>query len=199
MTKNEFLTALAETLSGLNEKDIELSLDFYCELINDGIEDGLSEEEAVASLGTPKAVAEQIISDMPIAKLVKNKVTPKRRMRAWEIVLLAVGSPLWIVLLAALFVIVLSVYVVLWSVVVCVYAVFASLVGAAIGGAILSVVSFMDGNVLSGVFMSGAFLSLAGLSALCFFGANQTAKGMVFLSKKILLGIKYCFVERREK
>ena len=199
MTKLDFIAELGDKLSGLPADEIEERLNFYCEMIDDYIEDGLSEEEAVARIGRTDEIVDQIIADVPFAKIAKEKIKAKRRMRAWEIVLLAVGSPLWIVLLAALFVIVLSVYVVLWSVVVCVYAVFASLVGAAIGGAILSVVSFMDGNVLSGVFMSGAFLSLAGLSALCFFGANQTAKGMVFLSKKILLGIKYCFVERREK
>ena len=48
MSKTEFLTELKKALEGLPEEDIEKSLEYYSEMIDDRIEDGLSEEEAVA-------------------------------------------------------------------------------------------------------------------------------------------------------
>ncbi len=53
MNKREFLQKLENGLSGLPREDIEQRLSFYAEMIDDRIEDGFSEEEAVAGIGTP--------------------------------------------------------------------------------------------------------------------------------------------------
>ena len=47
MRKQEFLTELRKGLSGLPQDDIEERLSFYSEMIDDQIEEGLAEEEAV--------------------------------------------------------------------------------------------------------------------------------------------------------
>ena len=60
MTKQEFLSRLREGLSGLPEDDIAERLTFYGEMIDDRIEDGLSEEEAVAEVGSVDDIAAQI-------------------------------------------------------------------------------------------------------------------------------------------
>ena len=48
---------------------------------------------------------------------------PKRPLRAWEIVLIILGSPLWLPLLVAGAAIVISVYAVIWSLVIALWAV----------------------------------------------------------------------------
>ena len=73
MNKQEFLTRLRKGLSGLPQEDIEERLTFYSEMIDDRIEEGLSEEEAVAAIGSPDEIAEQIIGEIPIKKIVKEK------------------------------------------------------------------------------------------------------------------------------
>lgn len=74
MTKIEFLAALEQRLKGrLPDADIFNTLDFYSESIADHMEDGMSEEEAVAAIGTPEAVAAQILSDLP----EKNSAGPR--------------------------------------------------------------------------------------------------------------------------
>ena len=122
MTKQEFLKALEAALSGFPEEELNDRLRFYSEMIDDRIEDGLSEEEAVAKIGTPKAVSEQILKDTPLFKLAKEKIKPKRRLAAWEIVLIALGSPIWISLLVSLLAVVLSAYASLWSAIVSLWA-----------------------------------------------------------------------------
>ena len=51
MNKTEFVNQLSAGLMGLSQEDIKRSVDFYTEMIDDRIEDGMPEEEAVAALG----------------------------------------------------------------------------------------------------------------------------------------------------
>ena len=47
MNKQEFLSLLRRELSGLPQGDIEERVGFYAEMIDDRMEEGLTEEEAV--------------------------------------------------------------------------------------------------------------------------------------------------------
>ena len=56
MTKTEFLEQLKNSLTGLSEEDIKKSVDYYEEMIDDRMEDGIAEEEAVGGLGTVEEI-----------------------------------------------------------------------------------------------------------------------------------------------
>ena len=101
MNKETFLAGLRQQLAGLPLEEREERLDFYGEMLDDRLEDGLTEEEAVESLGTPDEVAAQVLAEIPMAMILREKVRPKRRMKAWETVLLILGSPIWLSLLVA--------------------------------------------------------------------------------------------------
>ena len=73
MTKVNFLFELRDKLSGLPTEDIEERLNFYSEMIEDRMEEGLSEEDAVAAIGTTDEIAKQIISEIPFTKIAKEK------------------------------------------------------------------------------------------------------------------------------
>ena len=109
MNKQEFLEELREELMGLPQDEIEERLDFYSEMIEDRMEEGLSEEVAVAEIGIPAEIAAQIIEDIPLTRFVVEKVKPKRKLKVWEIVLLVLGSPIWVPLLLAAIVIALAI------------------------------------------------------------------------------------------
>lgn len=194
MNKQAFAAALRDRLSGLPREDIERSIEFYCEMIDDRMEEGLTEEEAISEIGSVEEVAAQIMSEIPLSKLVREKVKPKRALRVWEIVLLVLGSPIWLSLLIAAFVVVLSVYIVIWSVVISLWAVEAAVAACALGGAAASVLFAIQGNVWTGVAMLGAGLVCAGIAIVLFWGCKQITKGVVLLTKKMLIGIKSCFI-----
>ena len=80
MRKEEFLKRLRKRLSGLPDKDTDERISFYSEIIDDRIEDGLTEEEAVAAIGTVDSVVEQIINETPIKTLVNQRIKPKRKL-----------------------------------------------------------------------------------------------------------------------
>lgn len=196
MNKNEFLSALEKELRGLPREDIEERLDFYSEMIDDKIEDGLSEEEAVAELGPVGKIAEQIVAKTPLVKIAKEKIKPKRGLKAWEIVLLALGSPIWLSIGIAVFAVIFSVYVSLWSVTVSLWAVFASFIASAVGGVAAGVVFIALGHTASGLAAVGAGAVLGGLSILTFIGCRAITRGAVILTGKIALGIKSLFIKK---
>ena len=194
MLKQEFLNALREGLNGLPEADIEERLTFYGEMIDDRIEEGRTEEEAVNEIGPVDEVVQQIVAETPLTRLVKEKIKPKRRMRAWEIVLLILGFPLWFPLLVAAGAVVLALYVTLWSLVIALWAIEVAFIVSAVALLCGAVVFFVSGHGLAGMFALGAALILAALSIFLFFGCVAASKGTVLLAKKIVIGIKNLFV-----
>ena len=138
----------------------------------------------------------QILEDTPLAKLVKEKIRPKRRIATWEIVLLAAGSPLWIVLLAAVLVIVLAVYIVIWSVAISIWSVFVSLAACAAAFVAVAPGLFIAGRALDGTLLISASLVLAGLSVFAFYGCKKATDGATWLTKKTALLIKKPFCRK---
>lgn len=198
MNKQEFIANLQAKLCGLPKQEVEERLNFYSEIIDDRMEDGLSEEEVVLELGSLDVIAEQIIADIPLTKIAKERIKPKRCLKAWEIILLALGSPIWISLAIATFAVILSLYAALWSVIVSLWAVFGSLIACAVVGVAESIIFICQGNALSGVAMFGAGIVCTGLAIFLFFGCKSATKGTLLLTKRMALVIKKCFVKKEE-
>lgn len=198
MTKNEFLNQLEDALKYLPQSEIEERISFYSEMIEDKIEEGILEEEAVASIGTVEEIVSQIVEEFPLARIVKQKITKKKKLKAWEIVLLALGSPIWLSLLVAFFAVFFSLYVSVWAVIISLWAVFVSLVASGIGGVIGGIIFIFTKNTLTGVWMLGASLVLAGLSIFSFYGCEITTKYLIILTKKAVLWIKKLLLGKDE-
>ena len=197
MNKIEFIAQLSEALDGLPEREVEERISFYCEMIDDRIEEGASEENAVAAIGTVEEIAAQIIAEVPLSKIVKEKIKARRKLHTWEVVLLALGSPLWLSLLIAALAVVISGYAVLWSVVAAVWAVEASLMACAVGGVVAGGVFSCVGYVAVVIAMFGAALVCAGLSIFGFFGCLAATKHMARLTKLMAIAIKRCFIRKK--
>lgn len=199
MKKVEFIAELRKKLSGLPKQEVEERLNFYIEMIDDRIEDGLSEEEAVSQAGTVDEIASQIIADIPLIKIAKERITTKKRLGALATLLLALGSPIWLSLCIAALSVLLSVYAVLWSLIVSAWAVFAAFAVSAPAGVVTGIVFSFSGNAPAGIGIIGASIVCAGLAILAFFGCLAATKGTVRLTKMIGLGIKKCFVKKEEE
>ena len=198
MDKQTFFTALGENLRGLPPEDAERSIEFYEEMVNDRMEDGASEEEAVAALGSVEEITAQVLSEIPLARLVKAKVTPNRALKVWEIALLILGAPVWVPLLLAVAVVILAVYFTLWALLFSLYAMDASIALCGIGCIVAAPMSVPSGNTPTLLVVLGAGLVFMGLGIACFFGLNRLAKYILGLSRKILLGLKSLFVRKEE-
>ena len=195
MNKNEFLKELENRLNGsLPETDVKERVEFYNEAIDDRIEDGKSEEEAVAEIGTVDEVVAQIASETSMFKIVKQKVTPKRRIRPWEIVLAIVLAPIWIALAIVALILVLVAYILLWVLVIVSYAVEIALGVAAVGSLVLFFVQLPVGGFNLGYL--GISLLAAGLAMLMIAACIGATKLTVKASKKIHSSIKRRLINR---
>lgn len=193
MTKLQFLLALRDKLSALPGNEAEERLRFYSEMIEDRVEEGLSEEEAVAAVGAVDQIADQILSDAPLKKNVNNQQKMQTQRKRWQTLLLVLGSPIWISLLVAVFTVIFSVYVSAWAVIVSLWACFVSVAICAIAGLMAGIGFAVCGQVPSGVAMIAASITSAGLSILFFLGCKVISMAMLQLTKKMVLYYKKKF------
>ena len=199
MRKKEFLEKLQASLWAMPEADKQRSLDYYAEMIDDRMEDGLSEEEAVAAIGDLDEIVKQILNETPRppATVKKEQKQQKQGLETWMIVLLVLGSPVWIPLVASAAGTVISVYVSLWTVVISLYAVFIALAAASVGCVVGSF--FMIGRFAEVLVAWGAALLCAGLAIGVFMLSNLAAKGLVALTKLCWEGCKHIFKGKEQK
>lgn len=192
MNKMEFLNNLSAQISMYPSEETNKSLDYYAEIIEDRIEDGMTEEEAVASLGFVEEIAEQIKCELPFSTIVKYKAKEKTnggRVPVWAIILIVLGSPIWIAIGA----VVLSVYIVLWTMNL---ALWMMDLGLAMGGAsciVSALVMIIKGSFASVAVYFGVALILVGISIIVFLGCLYISKGLiagsVWFVKQIKKGI----------
>ena len=196
MTKTELLNELESRLIGLPKEDIQERLDFYSEMIDDRMEDGKSEEEAVSEIGTVDEIVSQIANETSLMKIIKERTRPKRTIKVWEIILIALGFPIWFPLLLTALVLILVAYILLWTLVIVVYSLEIAFVAT-------SVLYLMDFFILmfTGDFNIG-YLGLsvvaAGSAVLLYFGCVAATKGTLQLSKNIILDIKKKIIVRNK-
>ena len=199
MKKQEFLAVLRDRLRGLPQEDIDKSIDYYREMIDDRMEDGLKEETAVAALGSMDEIVSQILKEIPFSKIVKAKVKQKRKMSAGIIVLLILGFLVWFPLLVAAISVIFAVYASIWAVVISLYAATVSVAAVSVAGIVGFFIYLASGKALAGIVLLGGGIACAGLSILFLFGSNLVTKGVVALGKIIMLGLKRLLIRKERR
>lgn len=198
MNKQRFLNEIRKSLSVLPKDEVEDRICFYSEMIDDRIEDGLSEEDAISNIGSVESVVESILSETSFMKIAKERFKPSKRLSVLEIVLLALGSPIWISLLIALGACLISVYACLASVVISVWAVFISLCTVSVTGVIAGLIFAIVKNIYTGVTLIGLTLVCFGLAILSFYCCKWLTKWTFVLPKKFILSVKKRMSKRGE-
>ena len=214
MTKTVFLRTLSEKLVSftperISPSDAVRALNYYEEMIDDRMEDGMSEEEAVAAVGHPDDVFRAVLASLSaIPKTEPDRAArapdpvalePERKKRSpWLVALLIVSSPVWISLLIAAGAVLFSLYVVLWALIVSSWAVFAGLAG---GGALLIVSSvplFAENGLSAAMASLGMGLAAIGLAILFFLFCIAATRFAARLTVSSLRGVLSLF-DRKER
>lgn len=193
MNKTEFLLSLEKKLVALPRHEIEVTQGFYSEMIDDRIEDGMQEEDAVAAIGDVDAIVQNTLLELPLPTLMKAKIQPKAGLKLWEIVLMVLGFPLWFPLILAFFIVILAVYVSVWAVIISLYA---SVAAFALSG-VAGIVSLLFAqNFAAGLLMFGLSLICIGIAVLAFFGVTKLSSWLIGLTRRFLRWVKSLFLER---
>ena len=173
MSKNVFLKLLRKNLSHLPKEEVEERVTFYSEMIDDQIEEGIPEEKIISKITSS--------SDFQDLIQTQKDKTKKRRLTTTEIILLAVGSPVWFPILLAIIIVVFSV---IFTIVISFWAAFISLTAVSCAGLLYGIVLSITNNLTTGLAIIGASLVIAGLSILFFYLSKYTAKYSFLLCKK---------------
>ena len=181
MNRKEYLDRLEDLLACLPREQRAESLAFYGEMIDDRIEEGMTEEEAVAALDAPGTAAEAILDELPAVPRAVAKTRRKSRVLLWAAVI--VGSPIWLSLLAAFVAVAVSVYACIWVLAVCIWIVAVALVLAFPLGLLLAFWGMCVGNAPYALVQAGMGLVGLALGALCFKGAWAASRQLVRLSR----------------
>ena len=194
MTKTEFLAALRSALGKLPEQEIRASLDFYAEAIDDRVEDGASENEAVAALGDVNAIAAQIVAEMPIIPKAVAKM--KTKSRTANIVLAIVLSPIWVPLALAFLLCVAAIYLSIWIVIAALWACVAVLLLCGPIGIAGLAYCLATNYPLTGLWLLGCGIAGSGLGLFALLGMKAVSRGLVQLTGMFASSVKSLFVKR---
>ena len=180
MTRDEFLDRLGELLACLPAEQVEETKQFYAEAIADRMEDGMSEERAVAAMGAPGEVADATLDALPAVPRAIART--RRRSNALLWVLTIAGSPIWVPLLLAFAIAALSVYACIWILALCTWIVAAAIGIAAATAIALAVAGVAIGHMPYVLAMFGCGLALVGVAMLAGAGAWTASKQIARLS-----------------
>ncbi len=200
MTREEFSEKLRKKISGLPEDEIEGRVSFYNEIIDDRMEEGMSEEDAVESIGTVDFVADQIMAEIPFSKLIEHKVNQSNaglegeKRNTGRVITLIALFPVWIILFA----LILALYIVLWALVLSLYIVVIAFALVSLSGIPGTAYMFVQGRNPEALLVLGVAIFLAGLAIVLVFASVAATRGTVRLMKRIALGVKSIFVGKKK-
>ena len=194
MTKQMFLSELRTKLKRLPKNEIEDRIQFYSEMIDDRIEGGMSESAAVADIGSVDKICNRIISEIPLSKIVTERAKNKKSSSVWQIVLIILGSPIWLSLLVSVFAVIISLYVSLLAVVISLFAAELAIAVTAVLAVPVSIFAMFVATVPFGFALLGGAIALGGIAIFGLFGCKYIWLGALFLMEKGFIGIKKMFI-----
>lgn len=197
MNKQEFLNELKSKLTGLPQADLEERLSFYEEMIDDRIEDGKTEEEAVSEIGSVDEVVKTIMSEIPLSRLVKEKTSNRKKMSVPVIILLVLGFPVWFPILVSIICVFFSLYLTVWILILSMWIVDLSFAISSIAGIVALVFAIVQGSFPMIMLSIGTMLVMGGLAVLLFFACKAATVGFAKATGRMMIGIKTMFVGKK--
>ena len=187
VNKMQFLQSVREQTAGMPLTEINRLLEYYSEMIDEAMEEGMSEEEATAHLGTWEEICAQIeefrTSEPQPTEPIKEDFTeeqqnpipekkPKKRISLpmWAVVLLILTSPVWGAIVLALgiaaFAVIVSLVVIGGALVISLFAVVLSLAVVGVVGIPAAFVLLVTSSIAPFLLTLGGGLVCAGLAIL---------------------------------
>ena len=211
MTKEQFLSELQNRLSFLPSSEVAPFISYYREMIEDRMEEGMSETDAVAGLGDIGRIVEVIQYEMPVTSLVVSSVREKTseakakaesRWPAWGkglvIALLIIGSPIWVSLLVAGLGLLVGLLAAKLAIIVAVAAVVLAMAVGSVAALVIGCANLFS-QPAAGIALIGAGLLGVGLTILAYLLAVIIIKGIIQLIKLLFHWLKGLFVKKEAR
>lgn len=192
-SRQAFLEALRRELASLPATEVEKSVAFIEEMIDDRMEDGATEVEAVAALGDPVEAARAIVAELPpIPKAIVKSKTSSQTIN-W--VLAIVLSPIWVSLALVAASVALAIYLVIWGLALTVWVLAIGLLCTGPMGVAVATYCLFIGLPEAALWQLGAGVFCFGLGVYCLFGAKKASVWFIEVSRRYAAKVKSLFVK----
>jgi len=183
MNRNDFISELKKRLRKLPYDEIKEAVDYYEAYFEDAGEE--NEQAVLAELGTPSAVASQIIASFAVKEADTKELGKKDWRTTWLVILALFASPIALPLVLSVGVVALSLVIVFFAVILSLFAtgvaIFISGIASVVAGLLVMIQSFP-----TTLFYSGAGLVLMGIGASLFIATVALSKKCFnWLTKKV--------------
>lgn len=204
MTKSQFLDRIKAGIASLPQGDKEKYLEYYSEMVDDRMEEGMTEEGAVADIGSPSDIIAQILREAPSKAKEENKektITEKLNehidsdTRPWIIAVVVLTSPIWVPILFGLASGLIGIAAGVFSAIIAFYASAVSVLAAGIACIVKAFFTALTGEIIAYV---GAGLLCIGISILLFLLGNLCVKLTVKLIKLAVEFVKSKLGKKKE-
>ena len=199
MNRADFLRDLTQQLKNLPGTEIEKLINFYDEMIQDRVEDGMSEDEAVESIGSVMNAAEAAMQDVSLPALMKARVKKSREKspsKALWLTLVILGFPIWLPLLLIFFIAFFIIYLSLWILTISFYIIEFIFAVCSIGGIVMSIVYTFKHSIPIGICLFGFSLVLGAIAIAGFEPAGILTKKLSQGSVMFIKKVKSLFINR---
>ncbi len=159
-------------------KEFKVSID---ELLDNDYSKDLRKEESISKETTSKE---------------EKEVETQKKLNTWQIVLLVIGSPLWLSLLIVVISLFVVMYIVSWAIIISFWAVFISIVSVALSMLLVGIAFTFTNKDLTGFAMIGIGIFCTGLSILLFFVCKSITKAFILFTKESIKWINNCFQKK---
>lgn len=188
MDKATFLIELEDRLKNLSKSDMTKSLGFYSEIIEDRIEEGMSEQEAVNGLGNIDEIAREVMIDAtPLPKFAFTIMPFSKK----DVPLLVVSSPLLVVFLG----LTLLLYACIWFVIISLYLIDISFWVIGVAAIIGSIINFPEDMPFSLLMFVGGLICLV-VGLLAFSPIRKGSMKMISLTTRVSKKTKSIFLKK---
>lgn len=185
----------------MDREELTKSLSYYEEMIDDRVEDGMTEEEAVAALGGLDDIVTSIVNQLPLAAVVKRRVKSSHdgaKNKTLWMVLAICGFPIWLPLVITFAVLVLVVYLVAWVLIVSLYAVVIALAAAGVLGFLAGLIRCVTQGLSMGLITIGLSVICAGLTMISALPMWRLSRRLPSFTLWFGRKIKAMFMEKSE-
>ena len=189
MTRQQFLEGLRQELHGLPRQEIEQTIHYYSEIIADRMEEGMSEEQAVAKMEPMHVIAKRVAADF------KGGTAPRAKMTGLMIALIILGFPLWFPLLVTFVALLVVALTLVWVMVLVMWAVCLGL----FSGGLAAIITLLTGGFHFGLPVIGQIglgMAAMGLSIFLFYGAKGAIPLATGATLSLVSRMKKGFVRR---
>lgn len=200
MNKELFLQQLRVRLQYLPPLEQQRTLSYYEEMIADRMEDGISEQEAVAALGPIENIVKDTYEDLGFTQLLQANMRMNTTNKISDKILIAliifITAPFWLTFAVLAFSILISIAAVIFSLFIAFVAVIFAFGISAIACLAAFVIFIIHGQPLAALFVFGLMLVVAAITIALAPTIPTVGRGTMKVVKEIFRSAKKPLADR---